>query len=114
MYFFLHDTARALNHNHVVKCFGAGMIYNKQSKTSEFFIVMEKMASNLADFVFNKSNKVSFIQQLMWAKQIISALRYLHTCDIVHRDLKLTNVLVHVQCCLVIFFYRLTRRIKCD
>lgn len=99
-----------MNHSHLVKYYGIGVAKNQKTSDDELFIVMEKMASSLNKIVFDTQAKVSYENQLIWAKQIISALKYLHSSGVEHHDLKLANVLVGRKYLLIAT--RLMRNIK--
>ena len=65
-------------------------------------LVMEKCKENLKSRIFNnpecipgKSGNPSVVNKVChWVKQITAALAYMHRQGIVHRDLKLENILV--------------------
>ena len=85
---------KAVNHPNIVK------LYEVKETSSCYFLVTEFCnGGSLSDCLENyqeKHNKPfpeEVVQYLM--KQIVSALAYLHKKTILHRDLKLDNILVH-------------------
>ncbi|XP_063373999.1 testis-specific serine/threonine-protein kinase 3-like [Cydia amplana] len=82
------DILIRVNHPHIIQVNG---IFQRQTK---FFIFM-RLGDNgdLYDFV-SKNGRVPEKQGRLWARQIISAINYIHTLNIAHRDLKCENILI--------------------
>ena len=79
-----------------------------QQTTVRLVLVFERCKGNLKDHIFNnqelipgKSRRREATKKVFqWTKEITDALAYIHEQRIVHRDLKLENVLVR---CNVLF-----------
>ena len=83
-----------LNHKNVTK------ILDKQKTSNNFYIEMEySNGPNLYDYVthykkkYNKNLNEETVQKLV--KQIASGLEYLHKNKIIHRDIKLENLIIN-------------------
>ena len=83
-----------LNHENIVK-----YIETKKTK-SHIYIVTEycnggSLSSLLSNYM--KKNKKPFTEEIVQylMRQLVSAINYLHKNKIIHRDLKLDNILVH-------------------
>lgn len=87
---------RKLDHHHIMRFYG--VVKDK----ARVIFVLEKCEENLKDRIFK--NQVSIpsrsgnldVQKdvCRWAKEICDGLVYIHGWKIVHRDLKLENILV--------------------
>ncbi|XP_063546731.1 testis-specific serine/threonine-protein kinase 3-like [Cydia strobilella] len=82
------DILIRISHPHIIPVNG---IFQRQTK---FFIFM-RLGDNgdLYDFV-SKNGRVPEKQSRFWTRQIISAINYIHTLNIAHRDLKCENILI--------------------
>jgi len=91
---------RKLEHPYIVKFFGASLL--KKEASTRVIMVMEKCKGNLKSQIFNHpeaapaktTNPAVFREVCRWAKESTHALAFIHEQGIVHRDLKLENILV--------------------
>jgi len=89
-----------LDHPHIVKFYGTSLL--KKADTTRVILVMEKCKGNLKSQIFDhpeatpaKTKNPAVIQNVyQWAKEIAEGLAFIHKQGIVHRDLKLENILV--------------------
>ena len=103
-YFCLLFT-RNLDHPNIVKFYGTSLRREKDSV--RMILVMEKCKGNLKSHIFKhpefvpgKSEDSYVIREACrWVEEITDALAYIHEKGIVHRDLKLENILV----CIIVF-----------
>ena len=97
---FLILFARKLEHPHIVKFYGTSLL--KKERTTRVILVMEKCKGNLRSQIFDHSeaapakSRNPAVQRdvCRWARQITKALAFIHKQGVVHRDLKLENILV--------------------
>ena len=91
---------RKLDHPHIVKFYGTSLL--KKAGTKRVILVMEKCKGNLKTEIFDnpqaapakaRSHDV-FGEVCRWAREITDALAFIHKQGVVHRDLKLENILV--------------------
>ena len=98
IYFCL--SIRKLDHPHIAKFYGAALL--RERDTVRMILVMEKCKGNLSSHISEhpesvpgKSRNPADIKNVCrWAGEITSALSYIHRQRVVHRDLKLENILV--------------------
>ena len=89
---------RVLNHPHIVQFYGISLV----PSTSRMIFVMEKCKDNLKNYIFRElqsaagrsENRAMFGDLCRYAKQITDGLAFIHAIKVVHRDLKLENILV--------------------
>ena len=97
---FFIPLVRKLDHPHVVKFYGTSLL--KQEGTTRVILVMEKCKGDLKSQIFDHpeaapaktKNPDIFREVCRWAKEITAALEFIHNEGVVHRDLKLENILV--------------------
>lgn len=98
-YFFL--SLRVLHHQNIVQFFGTHL-QQSSSGTNKVMIVLELCKCSLKTQIMShpenaparSENETVRRNVLLWAQQILDALRYIHDQEFVHRDLKLDNLLV--------------------
>ena len=78
---------------------------------THFFIVMEYVCGDLLSFI-RKRNKLSeSIAQIIF-KQLIEGLKYIHKKNIIHRDIKLDNILIDTTNTVKICDFGVSRKIN--
>ena len=92
---------RRLNHPNIVEFYGMSLLRNKG--TVRMILVMEKCKGDLRSHIFEsapgKSEDPNVVRMTCrWVQEITDALAYIHEQGIVHRDLKLDNILVRSIC----------------
>ncbi len=82
-----------LRHPHIVKPFG----FVQDERVHDYRLVMELLDCNLEEYMrtfFNQRKQLPAAEVIHIARQIASAMHYLHSHDIIHFDLKPQNILV--------------------
>ena len=100
LYLNKHFPRRKLNHPCIVRFFGAAL--KKVNDGMKFILVMELCQDSLRNYIRNNPEKVpgksqrpdDLMKTVQWALEISEGLEYIHKLGIVHRDLKLDNILV--------------------
>ena len=79
--------------NHLIKILGTW--YNKDKDKNEVVMISELIPGGSLESYIEKYRDIVEISHIrLWAKQIIEGLIFLHANNIIHRDLKLDNILI--------------------
>ena len=78
---------------------------------THFFIVMEYICGDLLSFI-RKRNKLNEASAKIIFKQIIEGLKYIHKKKIVHRDIKLDNILIDLTNTIKICDFGVSRKFE--
>ena len=86
---FGHELAiiRKLRHRNIIRLFDIG-----KSKT-ESIMVLEMAQADLTQWL-KSSTMPSIETRRQWSRAIVNGLRHVHSCGIVHNDLKFSNILI--------------------
>lgn len=88
--------------------------YDKtQKKIGDVYLVMEKMDSDLQKIIFSKQDLSDDHYQFI-LYQILRALYYLHSANIIHRDFKPSNVLISEDCTIKLCDFGMSRNVTGD
>jgi 5'-AMP-activated protein kinase catalytic alpha subunit len=96
-----------LNHPNIIKT------YQFIDGEKESFVVMQLAMGEMADFMITKG-KLSDKEGRKYFRQLISGIDYIHKANVVHRDLKLENLLLDENHNLLISDFGLGRVISRD
>ena len=97
---------KSLNHPNVVKYFQVD--YDEHSNTVD--IVMEYVPSGSMNTLLSKYAKFSEAAIRNYTRQLLEGLCYLHSNEIIHRDLKSANLLITESGCLKLTDFGCSRR----
>lgn len=82
------EQMKALNSPYIVK------VYSYNDDNNEY--TMEYMDCTLDKYIYENNGKLSFLQRKNIAVQVLRAFKYIHTKDLLHRDICPKNVLVRL------------------
>ncbi|KAL9963714.1 hypothetical protein ACROYT_G027248 [Oculina patagonica] len=114
------DMLKDLEHKHIVFFYGVAMNV-RNHKLLSLELVFDLCTGSLKNHIFKNDKCIPWktvsavADTLQWTKQILDALEFIHSKDVIHRDLKLDNILIsrheHIKLAdlgLANFNYRIT------
>ena len=99
LYLYDHSLHRQLAHKHIVAFHGVAINVRNHELLS-LKLVFDLCTGSLKNYIFKNDNCIPWktasavADTLQWTKQILDALEFIHGEELVHRDLKLDNILV--------------------
>ncbi|MCP3959141.1 MAG: protein kinase [bacterium] len=69
-------------------------VYDTEEAYATFFIIMERLSGKPLDFLFEAGKRFTFPQIRNVIRQVASALQFAHNHDIVHRDIRPSNIVL--------------------
>ena len=101
-------------HENIITLFDVIIHLNKDqnnNRTVDVYIVMEKMDSDLQKIIASKQELSDEHYQFI-LYQMLRALYFLHSANIIHRDFKPSNVLINEDCTVKLCDFGMSRGIK--
>ena len=101
-------------HENIIPLFDVIIHLNKNpsiNKIADVYLVMEKMDSDLQKIIASKQELSDEHYQFI-LYQILRALYFLHSANIIHRDFKPSNVLINEDCTVKLCDFGMSRGIK--
>lgn len=96
-----------LDHENVMS-FVAITMPERRKEFTEIYIISELMETDLGNII--KSQQPLVTDQIKWfIYQVLRGLKYIHSCGVLHRDVKPRNLLVNADCSVRICHFGLAR-----
>ena len=105
-----------VQHENIITLYDVIFHINKNrqlKKIGDIYLVMEKMDSDLQKIIFSKQELSDDHYQFI-LYQILRAIYYLHSANIIHRDFKPSNVLINEDCTIKLCDFGMSRNLKED
>lgn len=78
----------SFKHKNIIRC------YNSYVYDNKFYTVMEcAKGGELGKYIENNDNKIKEAEVMRIFRQLHDAVRYIHSRNVVHRDIKQNNIL---------------------
>mmetsp|Transcript_19634 Transcript_19634/g.36319 ORF Transcript_19634/g.36319 Transcript_19634/m.36319 type:complete len:531 (-) Transcript_19634:110-1702(-) len=88
---------KRIRHPHVIDLYGATVDIAPDTLTCKRLLVMELAACSLRDVLRNPDAPAPMGTALVWTRQVLSGLAFLHSKGILHLDMKPANVLLDMS-----------------
>ena len=91
--------SQQLRHKHIVAFYGVAIEVDNH-KLLSVALVFELCSGSLKNHIFGNDSRIPWktpnaaAHTFRWIREILDALEFIHSKNIVHRDLKLDNILV--------------------
>lgn len=105
---FLHH---ARNHHHIISLLD--IFEPTEEDFNDLYIVLEYMQTDLHKTIYSKT-VIEADHRQYFLYQLVSALKYVHSAGVVHRDVKPSNILLNEDCLLKLCDFNLARNITED
>ena len=105
-----------VQHENIIPLYDVIFHINKNpqlKKIGDIYLIMEKMDSDLQKIIFSKQELSDEHYQFI-LYQILRAIYYLHSANIIHRDFKPSNVLINEDCTIKLCDFGMSRNLKED
>ena len=105
-----------VQHENIIPLYDVIFHINKNpqlKKIGDIYLIMEKMDSDLQKIIFSKQELSDDHYQFI-LYQILRAIYYLHSANIIHRDFKPSNVLINEDCTIKLCDFGMSRNLKED
>ncbi len=106
----------SLHHPHIIQFFGVCVSQDSvtASHVKRRFIVTKLMPTCLADAILTLPDEVQQTKRLAMCRDIASALSFIHSAGVIHRDIKPQNVLMDQNKVLYLCDFGIARKIMVD
>jgi len=81
-------TQGQINHPNIIS------VYSFEKINSKYYIIFEYVSGHSLQYILDKKKRKELVQAIKYIKQILRGLNYAHSLNIVHFDIKPSNILI--------------------